>query len=142
MPADEIRDLLPSAMSRSAWQRLAQLKEQWGVSIQALLYRARRLGRLSEVSYRNAMSTVSARGWRRHEPGLVDILEQPSLLSRALELLHQAGIEEATLMAQCRVPPDLFRTITARAPQPLAQQPVLALDDEASTAGAVVSLLH
>lgn len=41
MPAAELRDLLPTAMSRASWQRLAKLKEQWGVSMQALLYRAK-----------------------------------------------------------------------------------------------------
>ncbi|HEX8007070.1 MAG TPA: XRE family transcriptional regulator, partial [Trebonia sp.] len=71
MPAAEIRDLLPASMGGDSWRTLARLKEQWGTSIQALLYRARWLGRLSEVSYRNAMATLTARGWRRNEPGLV-----------------------------------------------------------------------
>src|SRR3546814_15578980 len=65
MPADEIFDLLPSKMNGNVWGLLAKLKEQWGVSMQALLFRARKLGRLNDVSYRNAMTTVSVRGWRR-----------------------------------------------------------------------------
>jgi len=59
MPASEIRELLPASMVGHVWQSLARLKEQWGVSMQALLYRARWLGRLGDVSYRNAMTTVS-----------------------------------------------------------------------------------
>jgi Zn-dependent peptidase ImmA (M78 family)/transcriptional regulator with XRE-family HTH domain len=117
MPAGEIRDLLPASMNAAAWQTLARLKEHWGTSIQALLYRARRLGVLSNVSYRNAMTTLTARGWRRNEPGLVTVLEQPSLLPRALELLAQEHIGEALLVEQCRVPADLFRTVTARVPR-------------------------
>ncbi len=116
MPAGEIRDLLPASMGGNAWRTLARLKEQWGVSMQALLYRARWLRRLSDVSYRNAMTTISARGWRRNEPGLVGAIEQPSLLSRAVELLDQDGIAEHALIAQCRVPVDLFHTVTARTP--------------------------
>lgn len=116
MPADQIRDLLPTAMGGNAWQTLARLKEQWGVSIQALLYRARWLGRLSDVSYRNAMTTISARGWRRNEPGLISAIEQPSLLPRAVELLTQEGIAEARLIEQCRVPAYLFGTVAARTP--------------------------
>jgi len=116
MPASEIRDLLPASMGGNAWQTLARLKEQWGVSMQALLYRARWLRRLSDVSYRNAMTTISARGWRRNEPGLVGAIEQPSLLPRAVELLAQEGIAENALIAQCRVPVDLFHTVTARTP--------------------------
>lgn len=117
MPADQIRDLLPARMGGNVWQTLARLKEQWGVSIQALLYRARWLGRLGDVSYRNAMATISARGWRRSEPGLVTAIEQPSLLPRAVELLQQEGIDESDLIAQCRVPPNLFRVVTSRTPQ-------------------------
>ncbi|WP_241835213.1 ImmA/IrrE family metallo-endopeptidase [Pseudofrankia asymbiotica] len=115
-PAGQIFDLLPATMGGHVWRDLARLKEQWGVSIQALLYRARRLGRLSDVSYRNAMMTISARGWRRDEPGLMTIIEQPSLLPRAVELLTQAGIDETQLITQCRVPADLFHTVTARTP--------------------------
>jgi Zn-dependent peptidase ImmA (M78 family) len=116
MPAEQIGDLLPVSMGGNVWHTLARLKEQWGVSIQALLYRARWLGRLSDVSYRNAMTTVSARGWRRNEPGLVSAIEQPSLLPRAVELLGQEGIAESQLVEQCRIPIDLFRTVTARVP--------------------------
>ena len=71
MPAAEIRDELPKAMNAAAWQSLGRCKERWGTSIQALLYRARRLGALTEVSYRNAMATLTSRGWRlqRARPG-------------------------------------------------------------------------
>ncbi|MEV0068863.1 MULTISPECIES: XRE family transcriptional regulator [unclassified Amycolatopsis] len=116
MPADQIFDQLPTMMNSSAWRTLARLKEQWGVSMQALLYRARRLGRLSDVSYRNAMTTVSSRGWRRNEPGLVTTIEQPSLLPRAVELLDHEGIGAEELIEQCRVPSELFRTVTSRTP--------------------------
>ena len=47
MPAAVIRDELPKAMNAAAWQSLARCKERWGTSIQALLYRARRLGALN-----------------------------------------------------------------------------------------------
>ncbi|MGH3766386.1 MAG: helix-turn-helix domain-containing protein [Pseudonocardiaceae bacterium] len=142
MPADQIRDLLPATMGGNVWRTLARLKEQWGVSIQALLYRARWLGRLSDVSHRNAMTTISARGWRRNEPGLVSAIEQPSLLPRAVELLEQEDIDEAQLIDQCRVPPDLFRIVTARTPDSdsaaSAESPAGAQRD----GGQVVSLLE
>ncbi|MFN2496909.1 MAG: XRE family transcriptional regulator, partial [Pseudonocardiaceae bacterium] len=66
MPATELRHLLPR---RADWLTLGRLKEQWNVSLQALLFRARRLGVMNEVTYRNAMTAVSAKGWRRREPG-------------------------------------------------------------------------
>jgi Zn-dependent peptidase ImmA (M78 family) len=136
LPAAEIGDLLPRSMNAGAWQLLARLKEQWGTSIQALLYRARRLGVLSDVSYRNAMTTLTARGWRRNEPGLITILEQPSLLPRAIELLAAEHIGEASLVEQCRVPADLFRTVTSRVPW--SSQAPAAPED----AGRVVSLFR
>jgi Zn-dependent peptidase ImmA (M78 family)/transcriptional regulator with XRE-family HTH domain len=141
LPAEQIRDLLPSSMGGSTWRTLARLKEQWGVSIQALLYRARRLGRLSDVSYRNAMTTISTHGWRRNEPGLVGIIEQPSLLARAVELLGQAGVSDAELIGQYHIPPELFRTVIARTP---TDSPVVSIapSGNGTTSGArVVSLL-
>lgn len=135
MPAEQIRPLLPTAMGSGAWRTLARLKEQWGVSMQALLYRARWLGQLSDVSYRNAMATISARGWRREEPGLVEAIEQPSLLARAVELLGHEGIDEESLRAQCRVPIGLFRTVTSRVPDPAPPA------DDGPRRGQVVSLL-
>ncbi|MFD9192319.1 helix-turn-helix domain-containing protein [Streptomyces phaeochromogenes] len=142
MPADQIRDLLPATMGGNAWRTLARLKEQWGVSIQALLYRARWLGRLSDTSYRNAMTTISARGWRRNEPGLVNAIEQPSLLPKAVELLTQEGIDEAQLVTQCRVPAELFRTVTARTPESDPPPSVASPLSPQSAGGRVVSLLE
>lgn len=119
MPAEQIRNLLPTTMGAGAWRTLGKLKEQWCVSMQALLYEARRLGRLTDVSYRNAMTTISTRGWRRREPGLISVIEQPSLLPRAIELLAHEGIGEHLLVEQCRVPTSLFRIVTARTPVPV-----------------------
>ncbi|HEX2299844.1 MAG TPA: XRE family transcriptional regulator [Pseudonocardiaceae bacterium] len=142
MPAAEIRDLLPATMGANTWKTLGKLKEQWGVSMQALLFRARRLGRLGDVSYRNAMTTISARGWRRDEPGLIDTIEQPSLLPKAVELLAQEGIDEATLIAQCRVPADLFRMVIARAPDSSAAATPAAPENGPYAGATVVSLLE
>lgn len=141
MPAEHIRELLPATMGGNVWKTLARLKEQWGVSMQALLYRARWLGRLSDVSYRNAITTLSSRGWRRDEPGLVAAIEQPSLLPRAVELLGAEGVDEEQLVEQCRVPRDLFQTVTSRTPEtaPTTSSGVLVTTQQGG--GRVVSLL-
>lgn len=139
MPADQIREQLPASMGGSTWRVLARLKEHWGVSLQALLYRARQLGRLSDVSYRNAMRTISARGWRRNEPGNEKILEQPSLLPKSVELLEQAGITEERLVEQCSVPSGLFRTVTSRTPEGMQSEFIDA--EEKTPGGQVFSLL-
>jgi len=136
MPADEVRAQLPTSMGARTWDALGALKEEWGVSLQALLFRARRLGCLSDVSYRNAMVTLSQRGWRRHEPGLVTAIEQPSMLPRSIEVMDGAGITRDSLVDQARVPVGLFETVVARTP--LLTD---ALDTNDDRAAPVVSLL-
>lgn len=127
LPTEEIHDLLPTSMGRSSWTTFFKLKEQWGVSVGALLFRARQLGRLSDVSYRNAMIRMSQQGWRRHEPGAITSIEQPSLMPRALELLETVGITTEELVAQCRIPRHLFDAATARTP--LGEKPAARVDE-------------
>ncbi len=81
MPADEIRDQLPTTVD---WQQLFVLKRNWQVSLAALLMRARKLGRMSERTYLTAVKAASARGWRRVEPVPLGGPEEPSLLLRYL----------------------------------------------------------
>lgn len=114
MPADQIIDQLPA---RADWQLLQRLKQYWNVSLQALLFRARALGVMGEVTYRNAMISLSQKGWRRSEPGPKPVLEQPSLLPGAVELLHRdAGVRAVDLAEECGAPISLFTTITSRIP--------------------------
>ena len=66
MPADTIGERLPATAD---WRRLLELKVEWGVSLAALLMRAKTLGILSQHRYIGAVKQMSARGWRRAEPG-------------------------------------------------------------------------
>lgn len=111
LPTGPIREQLPH---RPVWPRLQALKEYWGVSMQALLYRARELGVHSDVTYRNAMMRMSKEGWRRQEPGVRPRVEQPSLLPGALTLLEDSGVPASQLAAEARVPMNIFRVVTAR----------------------------
>jgi Zn-dependent peptidase ImmA (M78 family)/transcriptional regulator with XRE-family HTH domain len=113
LPEGELRDLLPS---KADWRILATLKEAYGVSLQALLYRSRALGIMSDVTYRNAIAYLSSKGWRRREPGEMPAVEQPSLYPRAVEILSSVGMDEISLAKEARVTPGLFRTATARVP--------------------------
>jgi Zn-dependent peptidase ImmA (M78 family)/transcriptional regulator with XRE-family HTH domain len=138
MPAEEIASMLPA---RADWRQLGRLKQEWNVSLQALLYRARVLGVMSDVTYRNAMTTVSTRGWRRREPGPMPLLEQPSLLPSSVKLLtEEAQVDERTLAAECQAPIGLFRTITARVPQ-RRRDPVGGSSPHAASGGGVVRSL-
>lgn len=140
MPADEV---MPSLPRRLNWPQLQELKEYWGVSLQALLFRARDLGAIGDVTYRNAMMRMSKEGWRRREPGTHPNVEQPSLLPRAKQLLEEAGVTSAEIAAEARAPMNLFRIITARVPEVVETSAVSSGDHllpETGTLG-VVSLL-
>lgn len=113
LPENELRDILPS---KADWRSLAALKETYGVSLQALLYRSRALGVMSDVTYRNAVAYLSSKGWRRREPGEMPAVEQPSLYPKAVEILLSVGMDELSLAKESRVTPGIFRTVTARFP--------------------------
>ena len=55
MPEEDIAGELPGTAD---WSRLTILKETWGVSMAALLYRARTMKIMDEGTYRNAMSSL------------------------------------------------------------------------------------
>ena len=135
-PADVLREheanafasafLMPAAaMLRELPQRvdfpaLMALKRRWRVSLQALLYRARSLGRISESAYKRAMVRISAAGWRTREPGDLGEPTRPTVLSRAIELLEPArllGLDE--LAAHVRITRELLDNLIP----PLAQRP-------------------
>lgn len=85
MPAHQLEPVLPARFNLRA---LVALKRTWGVSIHALLYRARELGRMSDASYRNAMIKMSAAYGRKHEPHPLPDTERPVLLMRAAEMAY------------------------------------------------------
>ncbi|SEN45235.1 XRE family transcriptional regulator [Cryobacterium luteum] len=116
MPADEIAPFLPNSTAGKAWAQLAELKEHWGVSLAALLYRARSLGIMGDVSYRNAMVRMSQNGWRRAEPGRMSSLEMPSMLPRAKEVLSEAGVDNETFLSGSGLPVGLYEIAASRVP--------------------------
>ncbi|WGY01804.1 XRE family transcriptional regulator [Nocardioides sp. QY071] len=94
MPREQIIDLLPR---RIDWARFHELKRSWGVSLKALVYRARHLGVLSEASYRRANQQLSI--WGRPEPGDLGVAEAPQLLGIARRVMIDAGIDFDDVMA-------------------------------------------
>jgi Zn-dependent peptidase ImmA (M78 family)/transcriptional regulator with XRE-family HTH domain len=106
MPAQAIRPELPT---RFDLPEFVALKHRWRVSIQALLYRARTLGTVSEAAYKRAMMKVSMWGWRTGEPNNISDVEEPYVLAAAIALLRQErGIDAAEIAKQVSVPIDLM----------------------------------
>jgi Zn-dependent peptidase ImmA (M78 family) len=118
MPREYIYTQLPR---RVDFRRLLELKLQWGVSLGALLYRARTLGVIGESSYRRAMARMSSEGWRRDEPGDLGAPEVPTMLSQALELLRLRGVTLETLAAEARLPLAIVAEIVGDQTKPRLQ---------------------
>jgi Zn-dependent peptidase ImmA (M78 family) len=107
MPRDDIDQLPPLTAD---WRVLMDLKASWGVSIAALLMRARRLKVMGEGTYVSAAKVMSARGWRRHEP--VDgTPEFPVLLKNAMARTAETGLRPEDLRRRAAIPKHDFRQI-------------------------------
>jgi len=70
---------------------LAALKRHYGLSMQAIMYRAVSCGIISDYSYGQFSKMVSAKGWRKIEPVTYPGPEQPR---RFKQLLHRALSED------------------------------------------------
>lgn len=91
LPRDVLRKELGTLRSEISWFELGSLKEQYGLSMQAVLYRARQRGILSEAAHQRASRELSARGWRKKEPVDFPMDERPARFER---LLHRSLSEE------------------------------------------------
>jgi Zn-dependent peptidase ImmA (M78 family)/DNA-binding XRE family transcriptional regulator len=115
MPREYIYDQLPR---RVDFRRLLELKMRWGVSVAALLYRARALGVIGESAYRRGMARMSSEGWRKHEPGDLGAPEAPTMLRAALELLQERGMTIDVLAAEARLPVRVIAEIVGEDARP------------------------
>lgn len=116
MPAETILAELPR---RVDWQTYFALKVRWRVSLQALLYRARTVGAVSEPAYKRAMVRMSANDWRRNEPVDLGPAEEPTVMQEAVRLICDArGILPERLIYEARLPFDLMASLTSLTPEP------------------------
>jgi Zn-dependent peptidase ImmA (M78 family)/transcriptional regulator with XRE-family HTH domain len=115
MPADDIRSALPPA---PAWNELLILKSRWGVSIGALLMRARTLRVMPEHTYVQAIRYMSTRGWRTSEPGDLGAGEAPQLLALAAAVTSQSGVSIGTLSTDTGWPEPIIRDLLAASSDP------------------------
>jgi len=107
MPRSVIREQLPQRFDPF---RYGHLKRIWGVSVQALLRRARDLRRMSDATYRRAMITLSQMNERTNErsfplPGT----ERAVLLRKALEALEPQSYTIHDLAAEARLTESFVR---------------------------------
>jgi Zn-dependent peptidase ImmA (M78 family)/DNA-binding XRE family transcriptional regulator len=109
LPEEGIRyDLVPPITLTS----LASLKQKWGVSIQALIRRAKDLEIISVRQYRYLFEQLSARGWRLQEPQNLAIdIEKPRAFRKMAELLYGRPINIRKFADYLTLSPSFLRNI-------------------------------
>lgn len=78
--------------------KLLPLKQQWGVSMQALIQRAFGLHVMTSEERTRMYKRFSARGWRKREPGSESLApESPELLIRVAHGLTARGLDDTDI---------------------------------------------
>ncbi len=109
LPEDSARLELPSRLDAAGWSQLAEAKRTWGMSMAALLFRARALRMISADIYQSAMRYMSSKGWRTQEPGDREMgaPESPLLLERSVRQAEiEAGVSVESLVNSAHLPLD------------------------------------
>ena len=92
MPAEVIREEL----DHLDMPAVARLKARWGVSMAALIRRARDLAQISDYRYKELNIELSNAGWRSREPVEVPP-EHPRLLMEVVGRLREEGLDDKAI---------------------------------------------
>ena len=109
LPEEGIRyDLVPPVTLTS----LAELKPKWGVSLQALIRRAKDLEIISLRQYRYHFEQLGARGWRLREPSNLALpVEKPRAFRKMAELLYGHPVDVRKFAEGLTLSPTFLRNI-------------------------------
>jgi Zn-dependent peptidase ImmA (M78 family) len=91
LPEKVIREEFGGERKKLTEWELKKLKGIYGISMQAIMARARVLGLVSENTYRMFQIYVSKNGWRKDEPGKYSGMEKAN---RFKQLVLQASAEQ------------------------------------------------
>ena len=69
LPCESLKNEIGSMRHNIEFAELDFLKREYGISMQACLYRAKDCGIISDNFFSNAMRLFSKKGWRTNEPG-------------------------------------------------------------------------
>jgi Zn-dependent peptidase ImmA (M78 family)/DNA-binding XRE family transcriptional regulator len=117
MPRTHFVQILPRRFDLGTY---ARLKQEWGVSIAALLYRARTLGVIGDAAYRRAVMVMNKQYGRRSEPYPLKRPERPALLATASQMAKQMGINREQIASEACLPlEDLDAIVGDPDPRPL-----------------------
>lgn len=91
------KDVAPYATNVEFYR---SLKKKWGVSMQAMMYRARQLGLITANQFQYMMRMVSAKGWRTREPGDTPCKVNSTIFQGAVDVLFDGDYLTAKEMMQ------------------------------------------
>lgn len=107
MPRGELESVLPT---RIDWASFHELKSKWGVSLRALVYRARTLDRLTDATYRRANQQLSQ--WGLPEPADLGRPEAPNLIGEAMRVLEASGVDpHEQIFPAARLAPEVIEQV-------------------------------
>jgi Zn-dependent peptidase ImmA (M78 family)/transcriptional regulator with XRE-family HTH domain len=110
---------------RVRWADLLELKNRWGMSLAAILYRAHELGLIDGGAYRRANMAIRAKRWHKREP-LDDYLksEPPEVIPLAFAQLQRSyGISAEGVAAHLHMRNSTFeRVVGVALPEPEDRQ--------------------
>lgn len=90
---------------------LRDLKRQWGLSIAALIYRAKDLGLINAAEYRRLNRTRGRRGWISNEPDEPPV-DEPELMRSVLDAAAALGRGPQDLAAELGWTLETFQLVT------------------------------
>ncbi len=92
LPRSALERFFPGSRRKVTLGELGEIKETYGASLQAIMYRARALGLVSDRQFRSFRETINARGWAVEEPVAYRGHERASRFRRLLRYAVSAGI--------------------------------------------------
>jgi Zn-dependent peptidase ImmA (M78 family)/DNA-binding XRE family transcriptional regulator len=137
LPEDAMRSAIESPVTLTS---LARLKPRWGVSIAALIVRARQLGIITDRQAKYLHQQMHGEKWDKTEPENLNIsVEKPRAFKRMAEVLHGVPIDVGKIAAYNLAPVNLVKMILdAHADKP--DMPRAEVKQAAAANGNVVSI--
>lgn len=109
MPEEGIRTDLVAPLTLTS---IAPLKPKWGVSIQALVKRAKDLDIISSRQYRYLFEQIGVRGWRMQEPLHLSVpVEKPRAFRKMAELIYNRPIDMKKFADDVKLAPTFIREL-------------------------------
>jgi Zn-dependent peptidase ImmA (M78 family)/transcriptional regulator with XRE-family HTH domain len=106
------RNFMP--FKETSWRPIYKLKQRWGMSLKAIVYRAHYLKIISAQQYRAANIRLSKTGQTKKENYDATVpFEEPELLKKSLDMIEtQVGISFAEIAYKLSIYPKMLSIIT------------------------------